>query len=337
VYKAFAGFCLGGFAFLLACECLFRLLPVSTTTATGYYIDPDILSYPPHHAWRRASGWDLRNARKLTSNNFGFVADHDFTHNPKAVGLVGDSYVEAAMLQAADRPAAQLERLLDGPPVFALGVPGTSLLDYAERIRFASQHFGVRRFVVLMEAGDVRQSLCGSGQNDGPCLDPHTFAARQVHWAEPSRAKLWMRHSALAQYVFSQLEFDPLRALRQWRSPSDIKGVATRTPAGPALPMVEAVTSAFFERVAPYVQGGLVIVVDGRRAGPPDVPTATELERHRFIELARAAGARVLDAELLYASHAAASRLSLDVGPHDQHLNPLGVKLVMAAAAGALQ
>ncbi|SFC66212.1 hypothetical protein SAMN05216344_12836 [Polaromonas sp. OV174] len=59
------------------------------------------------------------------------------------------------MLAAPDRPGAQLERALGTRPVSAMGNPGTALVDYAERIRFAHTHFGVRDFVVLMERGDV--------------------------------------------------------------------------------------------------------------------------------------------------------------------------------------
>ena len=78
-------------------------VPVSTSTLTGYYIDPEILTYPPQHQWQVATGWDLRNPRALHSNNFGFVSAHDFVRDETAIALIGDSYVESSMLAASDR------------------------------------------------------------------------------------------------------------------------------------------------------------------------------------------------------------------------------------------
>ncbi|SFC66174.1 hypothetical protein SAMN05216344_12833 [Polaromonas sp. OV174] len=47
------------------------------------------------------------------------------------------------------------------------------------------------------------------------------------------------------------------------------------------------------------------------------------------------AGAVVVDTEPLFKAHFARSNLSLDIGPYNGHFNPLGVKLVTAAAANA--
>jgi len=60
---------------------------------------------------------------------------------------------------------AQLERELSGRPVYTMGSPGSSLLDYAERMRFAHDRFGIVDFVLLVERGDVRQALCGSNKH----------------------------------------------------------------------------------------------------------------------------------------------------------------------------
>ena len=176
----------GVVALLLAYEALFRLLPVSSAIRSGYYIDPQIPTYPPHHHWHVATGWDLRNPQRLSSNGHGFVSTREFTPDPLAIGLVGDSYVEASMLASGDRPGAQLEQAQSGRrPVYAMGSPGSSLLDYAERIRFASQHFGVRDFVVWVEVGDLRQSLCGSGNANAACVDLVTLEPRATRRPNP--------------------------------------------------------------------------------------------------------------------------------------------------------
>lgn len=342
---------LGVLAMLLAAELLLRALPVSTATKTGYYLDPVISTYPPGHAWQVATGWDLRNSRRLTANNLGFVAAGDFVPDPQAIGLIGDSYVEAGMLDMAERPAAQLAAALLPPrPVYALGAPGSALLDYAERIRFASEHLGLHDFVVLMEAGDVRQSLCGSGNVHGPCLDRDSLQARTELLPGPSLVKRVLREFALAQYMVGQLKFDGARLIKQALAgeahgePVASPGQQTDTAAEQTrrAAMVNAVTEQFFSRITRFATGRLVFVIDGRRsraALQDDAVALTPLMRERaaFIELARRHGAEVIDAEVFYRQHWARSSLGLSVSPSDGHLNRIGVGLLMRATAESLR
>lgn len=335
---------LGIVLMLVALEVVLRLLPVSTATHTGYHVDPAILGYPPGHAWRVSTGWDLRNPQRLQANNLGFAAERDFVRNPQAIALVGDSYVEASMLDARDRPAAQLERALGGTrAVYAFGGPGSSLLDYVERIRFARDRTGIQDVVVLMEAGDVRQSLCGSGNVHSACLDPKTLAPRDERMAPPSALKQVLRESALAQYLFSQIKVDPgqlWRALTTRQVPEEESAAQPRRRAAPARqasPAAEAVVRRFVEQVRPLVPGRLVVAIDGRRDPAKALDARLAAERAAFIDIARTAGLTVIDAEPLFAHHAASSPRSLQVGPYDGHLNAIGVGLVMQAAAQALR
>lgn len=330
----------------LVLEGVFRLLPVSTATANGYYTDPMILTYPAGHRFKMSTGWDLRNAQSLRANNAGFVADVDFVPDPKAVALIGDSHVEASALPAEQRPAAQLARLL--PPdrrVFAMGSPGTSLLDYAERVRLAAQRYDVQDMVILVDIGDLRQSLCGSGQIAGPCIHGATGQPGIDRWPEPSMLKQWVRHSALAQYLFSQLKVAPDRLWPALRGlPASLlpghrtAAAATATsspPAGPDAQTLDLIGRSFFDRIRPHVRGRLVIVIDRPVPGheSPGMPLA---DSDRFADLARAEGATVVDMAPVYAAHARQSSRSLAVGPYDGHHNALGVGLVAAAIAQGL-
>lgn len=328
--------------FLAASELVFRALPVSTATKTGFYLDPAIRSYPPNHVWTAATGWDLRNTQRLIANNVGFVSEHDFVPDARAVALIGDSFVESSMLEARDRLGPQLERAIGpGRPVYSMGSPGTSLLDYAERVRFAQRNWGVHTFVLLVETGDLAQALCGSGNIDGPCLDPKTLSLRQEHHPPANWVKQAARHSALAQYVLSQLKFDALRLWRQavqQSQPAQGHKVGKASPATKApvaaadIRMVEAVTRHFFDRVGSDLAPRLVLVLDGER-GSQARPRA---ERQRFIDLALAAGAQVVDADPIFLEHSVRSGLKLEVGPYDRHLNALGLSLIAAPVAARL-
>ena len=340
-------FTAGLLCLVVALELAFRLLPVSTATLTGYYIDADLLTYPPGHSWKVATGWDLRNAQRLQANSHGFASHREFESNPNAVALIGDSYVEASMLAAQDRPGAQLERQLGGRAVFPLGTPGTALLDYAQRIRYASERFGVKDFVVLMEAGDARQSLCGSGNVVSRCLDAKTLQATVERQAAPSTAKRWLRHSALAQYINSQLKFRPEAFWRsvwtrqtpelQAAKPDDLDRATVRqADVERSRQVIDAVLDRFFMDVAPYAKGRLVIAVDGSRGVDPTPPSDGKFERAYLIASLQERGATVVDLESIFRKHALASGRSLQVGPYDGHLNAIGVGLAMQAASFVL-
>ena len=334
----------GVVALLLACEVLFRLLPVSSSTQSGYYIDPQIPTYPPHHRWRVATGWDLRNPQQLASNGHGFVSAREFTPDPRAIGLIGDSYVEASMLPSGDRPGAQLELALSARrPVYAMGSPGSSLLDYAERIRFASQNSGVRDFVVWMEVGDVRQALCGSGNVISACVDRLTLQPQTVHIAEPSAVKRILRESALMNYIVGQLKLTPEGLWQQLLSSASAApargprpGGATAMDDSAVTRQIDTIVGVFFQRIAPFANGRLVFVMDAAHSSATRLTSLQALERSRFMRLAGEHGAAVVDLEPLYAAHYARSSHSLEVGPYDHQLNADGVRIVAQAAARAL-
>jgi hypothetical protein len=318
---------------LVVLEGLMRVLPVSTSTATGYWFDPNILTYPARHGFRTASGWNLANAHSHRSNNVGFLDARDFVPDANAVALVGDSFTESSMLDPAGRLGPQLEDLVHRP-VYAFGAPGTSLLDYAERIRFAHDRFAVRDFVVLLERGDVAQSLCGSGNVAAACLDPETLEPRTQRQAEPGLLKRFARESAFAQYLFSQLKIDPAGFAARLRSTlSSAFGAPAAARASRPDPSVTAratadrIVATFFERVRPYRSGRLVLVL---------LPDWNAEMRAALTEAATRDGAVVVDTSSPLADFGAHTGLSTYVSPHDHHLNAAALGVVAAAVAPRL-
>ena len=337
---------IGLIAFLVTGELACRALPVSTASSKSYRIAPLILTYPPHTEIAVATGWDLKNPQLLRTNNLGFVSERDFTPDPRAVALIGDSHVEASMLDADQRPGAQLaQRLGPDRPVYAMGCAGTALLDYAERVRYASQHLAVRDFVIFVDGGDVHQSLCGSVNIDGPCLDPRTLAPRTELKAEAGTLKSIIRQSALAQYLFRQLRVSPdqawpaLRALPSSVLPRGHGMASTQAQASPAPgispEVADHIAQTFLDRVRPHVIGRLVLVINSSQAGVE--PGHPDEDNQRLAALARDQGVTVVSMRDAYLAHAARSPLSLYVGPYDHHLNRLGMALVADVAAQALK
>ena len=328
---------------LIAAEALLRVLPVSTSTETGYYISPSIITYPAHHQFVMATGWNLSNAHHHRSNNYGFLSHRDFLPNANAVALIGDSFVEANMLTEAERLNTQLENKLgDNRPVYAFGGPGSSLLDYTERARFAQEHLGIRDFVFIIELGDVGQTLCGSGNIHGPCLDPVTFSLRsEARPIKVSLANKLLRQSALAQYLFSQLRLKPGELQKKLFENTNPEKTDTSVAASHKLidqedvqsVSVDHVVSAFLSSLPKNKEGRLVLVLDSYRdyltnANPNQTPV-----RDRFIQLARQAGIEVIDTKPIFYAFSHKTGLSLSVSPTDGHWNHLANGLVAAAIA----
>ncbi len=328
---------LGAMATLLAAELLLRILPVSTATETGYYISPSILTYPPHHDFKMATGWNLSNAHHHHSNNYGFLTDKDFSVNPAAVAVIGDSYVEANMLKEEDRLNFRLEKKLGNQPVYAMGGPGSSLLDYAERARFAQETFGIRNFVFVIETGDVKQTLCGSGNIHGPCLDSHTFNLRsEAQLQKAGLAKKLLRKSALAQYLFSQLRLKPENLINQlFRAPASDnapphkKSLSTDSLSPEA---IDHVLSAYLANLAKLKMDHWLLVFDNHRKCQKSNQNADPV-RDRFMQVARSSRAIVIDTLPLFCNFSQKTGLSLAISPTDQHWNKFAQELVADAVA----
>lgn len=338
-------------ALLLALELLMRLLPVSGATRVADHLGAEIPAKPPGHRWTIATGWDLRNAQTLQANAQGFSAQRDFVRDPRAVALIGDSFVEASMLPAPERLEAQLQRHLgEAQPVYAMGSPGSSLLDYGWRARWAREQFGVQRAVLLLETGDIRQSFCGSGNVVSRCLTPEGDL-RGVPRAEAGALKRLLRHSALVHYLLAQLRLDAdtlwANAVAQSLPAQGHEvgqGAAVDRRAGSARSdtldeaerrRIEQVTDAFFALYAAD-PAQLVILLDAHRGEQRRTGQGSSPAREHFMALVRARGVRVVDLAAVYAPHLASSPLRLEVSPSDGHLNGLGLGLVAQAAARAL-
>lgn len=325
---------LGALIALIGVDLAMRVLPVTTTRASGYYVDPLVRSQPPGHHFTISFGWALRNAYEFESNNYGFLAHRDFKRDPHAVAVIGDSFIEAAMLRPEDRFAGQLEKVLHNRPVYTLGASGSSLLDYGERMRFAATKLGVRDFVVLLERNDIAQSYCKSGHVDAVCLDRKTGALTIDKKPEAGLAKRILRHSALAQYLFQNLEIN----LESLLSSAHRKRKVTAAGASAAtdrndvsFEQVDQVMNTFFARAAPYRKGRLIMVFDCDRRGLPTAKPEPNPARAYAMAVARKNGAIVVDTWPSFLTHYATTGLALEVSPQDSHWNKLANGLAAKA------
>ncbi len=198
------------FAGMLACvvvlELVLQALPVSTATRSDYYVDPYINTYPPNGRFFYSSGWDLRQGNAQKVNSVGFASSVERTISLPGLALVGDSFIEGA---AVPEPLRITERLREFLPDFdpiMLGTPGTSLLDYLDRARWARTRLNADSFVFFVGVDDGNDALCGSGQHLRRCFNRQTQKIEESDLPIRTKAKDFFSQFAVLQYFLGHLK-----------------------------------------------------------------------------------------------------------------------------------
>ncbi len=316
---------LGGLTSLIILELILRILPTPTATRLGQYIDPLISTYPPNFEFQSATGWSFLNPQQQRSNEFGFIPDRPFLPSPDTVALIGDSLVEQSMLAPSDRLAMQLENGRNGAPVFSMGIPGSSLFDYLERVRFAYDKLGVRKFWIIVERADVHQSLCKHAAYMDVCLDANGELLRKK---KPPRDPLrdLLAHSAFLQYFVGILRLSPRALIESIGRPivpniNATTVVADKSSSTSPSPAEANVIERFFQELSNFNSIKVGIVID---------PRVSHLDRNEeFIDPALesmyrqaiAADITVIHPFRGLKQYSDLTGLEMRVGPYDAHWN----------------
>jgi hypothetical protein len=138
----------------------------------------------------------------------------------------------------------------------------------------------------------------------------------------------------LAQYIFSQLKFNPADIARiiPQAAPS---ARAEALPPSPAADISAIVVREFFAKISQIGDIQIYIVVDPDRANlARELPLPVDLQLLR--DAARQYGAIVIDPTPKFRDFVARTGLALEVGPYDRHWNSEAVRLVSTAVADAV-
>lgn len=312
---------LGGAAILAAMEVFLRLLPTPTATFTGKYVDRHMTTYPPGHEFRSSTGWSLLNPQTHKANAHGFIPDRPFTPATGAVALIGDSLVEESMLPVGERLASILQESRGQGGVFSMGLGGSGLFDYLERVRYASEKLGVTTFWIVVERADIRESACEGGTYFDACLNANGRLARKES-GERDPVRDALARSQLLQYFVGVLRLSPERLLAIFRSPKTAPANGQQVPARAAVsPMDMATIERFLQELRQIGSDrvGLILdpeVGDLRRSEPFGNPALAQLYRR-----AREMGIAVVHPRRALAEYSIATGLDMRVGPYDNHWN----------------
>ena len=332
----------------LVFEIALRFLPVPM----GLYRTEDyqrwpLQNYEPHLHYTTSLGWDLRDARFGSSNNYGQLAPFDFRPGSHPVVVIGDSFVDSQMNWYSDTLQGQLGAMLGRPDsVYGLGANGLSVSDYLALAQMATGEFSPTAAVFLVIDGDVSESLLRQ-------VGHYYFAVRD----DKAELQYWplygqtfskalrrtLGDSALYRYVELNLHFDPERLVTRAFVHSAVRSVA----ASQQRPMQSAekqVIDAFLVQlptalklapscIALLFHEDTYAIVDSAAAVPLKDSTAV---KDYFSSRARDLGFRVVDLGKDFRSDYARYGERLDHWPLDRHLNGRGHLLAAKAAYAAL-
>jgi hypothetical protein len=204
-------FLLGFLLVVLLVELVLHALPVST----GYNLGPvdahqPILRGRPYSAYTYSRAWNFQLKNSGVLNNFGFRSSYDFAPDPRAVVVIGNSYIQADAIDPRDTLTERLGGMLH-TAAYAVGVDGFSLADYLVAARWSNATFDAHTLLVLLTAGDLKHSCM-------PRLGEHylryadgVISLALIERRSPSRLKQLLNDSRIFRYVF-----DNLRVSANW-------------------------------------------------------------------------------------------------------------------------
>lgn len=203
-------------AFGLLLEVGLRFLPVQESMGwLPVNEETPVRRVEPNRSFTWSRNWNLSLATRLKSNNYGFIStiDYDPSSNMPLTAVIGDSYIEAPMVEQTRTAVAILNAEFQSRRRFyAFGASGAQLSTYIAFAQYAKREFHPDRYVFLLIGNDFDESLATYG--DGPGF--HYFvedatgglAFKRVDY-EVSLIKKVLRKSALFMYVNMNLQVGP--------------------------------------------------------------------------------------------------------------------------------
>ena len=152
---------------ILACatflEIVLKMLPVSEGFRALAVNDANpIYRYAPNRTAIWSKGWNFSITNRVRTNNVGFISDLDYDsqNTTPLMAIVGDSYIEAAMVPSDETAAARLGRAVgDKGRVYSFGASGAALSQYLAYAKYVKEVFRPDGLVVTVVGNDLDESL----------------------------------------------------------------------------------------------------------------------------------------------------------------------------------
>ena len=344
---------------LLACvilaEIVLRFFPVASGLwAVPVDVAQPIFRFTPNRDFLFSRDWNFSIVNRGRINNDGFVNDQNYDQaDPRPLlTVIGDSYVEAAMVPNHQTFYRRLaEKLKDAGRVYSFGASGAPLSQYLAWARYVSQKYRPSGIAILVVGNDFDESLWTYNQRPGLHVYKRDADGRlrltRIDYS-PSPFRFVIRHSALGRYLVFNLGLRHLALAAAARiglispaqaaAPEYVGNTAAVASAQRVRDSEEGII-AFFADLAnsvPLPPDRILFLVEGARY-ESDV-AATEqsyfgLMRARFMSEALRRGHEVIDLQPWFVNRSRGGNVRFEY-PTDGHWNALGHE-VAAQALGA--
>jgi hypothetical protein len=335
--------------FLAVAECVLRFLPVRTSPpiVPVTQIDP-VFHFTPNCSFVYSKDWDLTMVNYSHTNNDGWVNKLDYRKDDPLplIGVIGDSFIEAASVPPDSSAQAHLSESLKGKfRVYSFAASGAPLSQYLVWAAYAAREYKAKALIINVVGNDYDEShLSYSRQVPGFWIyAPETSGELRLQLLEyhPGAIRSLLKMSALARYLFLNLNVKEALLNTQWGSfvIGDPKAYAGNTDANPDPARIKASTAAinaFFQDLPKYTglqPDRIMFTMDGFRY--PDAANAGkgsyfDIMRTVFRKTAETLGYEVIDMDFLFFAD-----FQLHGGrfeyPRDAHWNPTAHALVAKA------
>jgi hypothetical protein len=267
--------------------------------------------------------WKFSQTYRRRVNNYGFVDDRDYKPKSAPVAVIGDSYIQSAMLPYSDTLQGKLSTKMGSKiPVYSFGTPVYPLSGYLGTAEYADREFNPKAYIFLLTKGDLIESL--KPQQGTYFLDSPNgklnFKNAKIYYGKVITGK-----SALYRYIYQQIYFSTNKVLDAFnRNP----------PSTPKLTITEyeQVSTRLLDLFAKKTQvkpQNTIFIIDSDRDSMYDKskPDREELSTFKRIGIER--GYRVVDTEDLFANYYRRTHKKLDFLPTDAHWNASANQLVL--------
>jgi hypothetical protein len=203
--------------FLGVAEIVLQFMPVQSPLRTvPVTVESPVFHFEPNGINVFSRGWNFEMVNRRRINNRGWLNDQDYrTDDPRPLlAVIGDSYIEAAMVPYAETLYGRLAETVRGKlRVYSFGASGAPLSQYLVWARHAVHEYGAKAVVINVVGNDFDESHVR--YNTGPgwwVYVPDAGGTYDLHLVEfrPGWFKSALYRSALARYVFFHLEFAPV-------------------------------------------------------------------------------------------------------------------------------
>ena len=330
-------------ATLAGLEVLFRILPAYGGFHRPAVTDRHPISrFAPNREFTWSRDWNFSIVNTVRVNNAGFVSDVDYAADAPGplLAVIGDSYVEAAMVPFRRTCAGRLATMLEpAARVYAFGMTGAPLSQYLAWARHARDAYRPDGLLIIVIDNDYDQSLIEYHRQEGY----HHFVRQGDGRLALERVDLvptlgfrLARHSALVRYLAQNLRvMDSFARVRAWVAGTEPPGLlhlystASSQPARVA--DSQRAVDAFLDLLPEYAglePERIVLAVDGMRPWLYETldaadGTFVDVMRRYFLAHARRRGYETIDLQPRFITRYRTHGRRFE-WPQDLHWNALG-------------